>query len=464
MTTIAIGNSVTLTIPDGGSVAVSSNYGFFTSTLTPTVGDQSVRAWGPEPIRRVFGPFRLGGTLVIASQTAEVMYDPFIAGNTNSIAVSTVPVVGKNLPQTGTGALNASRYTRLKAALDRVRNKTGYAKIGLVGDSTRVGAYARTTSAGAAALADARSASPTVYMTAALSSFDLPVIAASFVGNQNVTLNSSTTPAYDPRVSYGAGAWGSGVTATVAGSFQQNSTDTIAMTFLPTEPVDRFDVYYPTNAGLGSFQITRTGDTGSGTISQAGTAGVAKYTFSGALGNTNALNIARVAGGAYIMAVDAYNSAEPSVRMFNIGWNGGVTADWINTATAFAALPGLLALGLDAVNIQPGINEWNTSVPPATFQANLLALVDALLPTTDVWLTTPYPSQNSSFTLAVQKQYVDAIYAVAALRGLAVNDIWRKVGSYERANSFGYYSNNLHPNLQMYRFCGEAEAAFLLSL
>lgn len=84
MPSIAIGGSVALTIPDGGSVAVSSNYGFFTSTLTPTVGDQSVRSWGPEPIRRVFVPFKLGGTLVIASQNAEVMYDQYIAGSSAS--------------------------------------------------------------------------------------------------------------------------------------------------------------------------------------------------------------------------------------------------------------------------------------------------------------------------------------------------------------------------------------------
>lgn len=90
MTTLAAGQSVSLTIPVGGSVALASSFGFFNTTLTPGVGAVSVNSYGPSPIRYTVGPLVNGGTLVIQSSTADVIYDQFISSAASTAATTLV--------------------------------------------------------------------------------------------------------------------------------------------------------------------------------------------------------------------------------------------------------------------------------------------------------------------------------------------------------------------------------------
>lgn len=427
---------------------------------------------------RTFGPFSAAASVKVTSVQRQVYYEvddlssrataATWADSSGSSIVrpdGSIAVIGGDptpftpyLPRTGTGSINPSKYTRSRAAFKALQAGLSSMKVGCIGDSTQAGAYAL---GNGTPVAGNRAVSHIAYFATAMNMAGVPAIDASFVGDQNVTLNAGTIATYDPRVTLGVG-WGTSTVNTAGGFAIFNNSTVNALTFLPNEPVDTFDVYYATNnTGLGQFTVSRSGDTTSGVIDSNVAAGVGKLTFTGTLGNTAALSIQRngTGAGVYIIAIDAYNSAEKSMRCLNIGWNGGKVSDWNTAVTAFDPLPAVKALACDFYILTTGVNEWNNAVPVATYQSTLDSYVASLLAVGDVMLATGYPSQNTSFTIGVQKPYIDAIYAVGAKYGLAINDVWRRVRNWERANSLGYYSNNLHPNKTLYEQKAYADAA-----
>jgi hypothetical protein len=334
-------------------------------------------------------------------------------------------------------------------------------RIGLLGDSTQAGAYAL----GAGTIwTGCRAVSHTPFFAAALNSKDAPAISSSFFGDQNLS-GGITTPQYDPRIAYGAG-WGVSTAKSVGANMQYNNTTTNALTFLPNEEVDTFEIYYAIAPGAAQFTVSRTGDTTSGVIDSAGTNALGKYVFTGALGGANPISIQRngVGAGLFIIGVNAYNSAQSAIQCYNWGWNSGAVSNWVDAATPFSPLAAMLAIPCDHYLFTYGINQWASAVSLAASTADLTTAVDAMLAVGDVSLCTGYPSQKSVATLAVQKTYIDALYTVAAARGLAVNDMWQKVGSYEAAFPMGFYANSAHPVSALYKLKAEADANMILSL
>jgi len=366
----------------------------------------------------------------------------------------------RNVPSSGPGAGLSSSYARTRAALARVKAKTGNMRIGFIGDSTQTGAFSLGSGVG---VIGNRAVSHVVFAANALNSKDTPAISSSVWGDQNIV--GATTAQYDPRVVQGSG-WGVATGRSIGGFIHYNATTTASLTFLPTNEVDTFEIYYAIAAGAADFTVSRTGDTTSGTIVTAGANGIGKYTFTGALGGDNPISIQRTGTGTglFIIGINAYNSAQSSIQCFNWGWSSGAVADWCVSTLPYNPLPAMQYAACDHYVLTYGINEWASGVNLATSKANLATIVDALLLVGDVSLATGYPSQKSAATLAVQRSYIDALYDVANTRGLAVNDVWQKVGSYEQGNAFGYYANNLHPVRALYQLKAEADAAMIVSL
>jgi hypothetical protein len=361
------------------------------------------------------------------------------------------------------GSVTSLVYARSKAAVAAVSSGTGYARIGLLGDSTVGGARALGPAANAV-----RTECPVVYLKTRLNLVQsLPTIATSWIGDQSFgQTNTLTNYAYDARLSQpdGAGFAHSGLTRTVAGSMMQNNANTFRMGFLAEDAVDTFDVYYAVNTTLGSFNITRTGST-LVPVSQAGTSGTGKTTLVGTLSSSNPLYVARNAGGAYIIGTDAYNSAIKSIRLFGLGWSGGKVSDWIVSTQGFDPLPALVALNLDLVLIRPGINDAVSGTVPATFKTQLATLVDTLIAAgTNVALATHYPSNIASATQAVQDVIAQQVRDVATERGLALRDTYADWGTWVAANALGYMSDNLHPKKAGYEAEAVSTATFLLGV
>lgn len=76
MTTLAIGSSITVAVRDGGTVAIATNGGFGTVTATPVGGAAVSASFGPEPARRVFGPFSEGASVSVTNNSCNAFdYD-----------------------------------------------------------------------------------------------------------------------------------------------------------------------------------------------------------------------------------------------------------------------------------------------------------------------------------------------------------------------------------------------------
>lgn len=354
----------------------------------------------------------------------------------------------------------SSIYARTKAKLDAVKARTGNFKIARIGDSTEMGAWAN---AGVENNGN-RVYCPSQTMASALNSVNYPAIAESFWGDNNVVAMAGTTPLYDPRITTGAG-WGSSGTATQGGKVLNNTTTTNALSFAPMTQCDTFDVWVMCDTGTGTFQMTRTGDTGSGTLSSINAGGnlPVKFTFTGAL-NSNALNFSRVTGAIYLIGIDAYNSAQKSVRVWNMGWTSGQSTDVSATSSPTSPLNSLAYTLPDLVFISIGINDWRNNISVATYTANLQKMVTAILPYADIIFETPFPNAVSVKTLAFQKTYVDAMKAVALTNNLAVNDRFEKWQSWEIQNAVGNYQDTIHPNKVGYAAWGQSAAVMLLSL
>ena len=444
--TFAGGNYIPMTL------AAASNPGlppFEVVKITAPVTSDS----GGATISPSVGSWALGDSF--SNRQASAQLNPFFRRSGKLLAVS------DNVPQTGNGSVLPASYSRTKAAAAKVKLGTANMRIGQGGDSTQAAAYSLGSATGAAGN---RAVSPSVFLAAALNQSGMPANSDSFIGDQAFKkTNAIALGVYDTRITPG-GYDGSASVLTAGGGMLANTSSVTPMVFLPTMPVDTFEVYYAVGSGLGSFKLSRTGDAANPTISQVGTSGVGKAVFTGALGNVNGLNLTWVSGGTYIIGIIAYNSAIKGIQVLNVGWSGGTTTDWTASVAGFDPLPAMQALVCDLWLWRPGINEWNQSIPVATFQAKLDLLVSTQLAISDVALCTPFPSQNTSFTLAVQQPYIDAIFAVAAKYGLAVNDTWRKVASWEQGNAFGYYANSLHPQRALYQLTAESDANFIMTL
>jgi hypothetical protein len=76
MTTLAIGSSITVAVRDGGTVAIATNGGFGTVSATPVGGAAVSASFGPEPARRVFGPFSEGASVTVTNNSCNAFdYD-----------------------------------------------------------------------------------------------------------------------------------------------------------------------------------------------------------------------------------------------------------------------------------------------------------------------------------------------------------------------------------------------------
>lgn len=361
-------------------------------------------------------------------------------------------------------------YVRTRAALAAVSAGTGYAKIGLLGDSTMAGAKAGP--AGAAV----RTSTPVTFLRDKLLAAQArPVIASNWIGDQRFQVTNSITPyTFDTRFSQPDGAGfiaSTGATpVSVAGSLLVNTATANRTGFLPEVATDTTDVYYPVNTTLGAFSVARSGGS-TVQVNQAGTSGMGKITYTSPLNSVDPIYISRTSGGAYVIGMDSYNSAIKSIRLFGLGWSGGRAADWAGTVTGFDPLNGLVALGLDLVVLRFGTNDisipgaTSTSTNPTAYQESINKIIDALLAAgTNVILATHYPMNTAVTSQTVQDTYAGYVRAIATARNLMIHDTYARVGTWAAANAAGKVFDNLHPNAAGYQDDAEALSATLVAM
>ncbi len=175
-------------------------------------------------------------------------------------------------------------------------------------------------------------------------------------------------------------------------------------------------IVYAKSSGGGSF--TWKVDSGSTTtVSTSGTltdGQVVNVTLGATAGASHTLTIAWASGGtAYIDGVIEYDADSASgIQVYNCGYSGAVSANWTGQDWApMTIVPPALVI------IELGGDDWESNVPPATFQSNLTTIISDIRtalsahPTNFLLLTAV--GQTASLTYQYS-QYVDAMYAVAA--------------------------------------------------
>ncbi len=385
-------------------------------------------------------------------------------------------------------ALLASGYSHTRGKKSAVLAGTGPLKIVLFGDSTTMGSNAF----GAGnSINLARAGSPTPALAQYLNRNGLPAFADNWISDNTLgNYSAQLLTAYDARVTVSSASWTYSTGAlTLGGSCYKNSTDTTAtLSFLPFGMVDTCDVYYVNITGGGSFTVARSGDTTSpAQNTSSGTNNtIGKYTFQGALGNTNPFVIQNtvLGNGCYIIGMDCYQRNTPSVRIYNAGANGTVVHAWANSSLPYSPIGMLEALAPDLCILQPGINDaaagttiGNASTP-GTYIGDLQLLVTAAQLSGDVIIDTHYPSPSASTNWNTQVNYVNALISWANGIGIAVNDIFNKWGTQENmvaltgglvstttaAQPNGFYANALHPTTLGYQSRAQADAAIILAI
>lgn len=382
---------------------------------------------------------------------------------TNGLGVSLATVKAK-LPSTANKLAQVVAGTRPRMTIARI------------GDSTEVGAHIQ----GVSGFVGNRPMAMSNRMAVLLNANGVPARNDSFWGNNNITGNIMPTT-YDTRIAAGAN-WIASATVTCQGThYLTNATalSTQTLTFLPDTPVNSFDVWYPTNATLGTFNLSRTGDTTTGTISQVtGSPGYSKVTFTGALGNANPIVLTPVSigSGVFIHGIAAWDSTKPGVEVFNWGWNSGGAANVITNTTPFDCLGNIQSIQPDLVIYSMMINEWasattiGTLPTPAggTFLGNFKVLYDAVVAYGgELIVTAGFPSAKTATAWATQRQYVDAMKAYCAQLNIVFNDIHAEWGSWEHvggSQTAGYYFDTLHPKVIGADQRVQGEVAILLSL
>lgn len=357
----------------------------------------------------------------------------------------------------GNTLLNASQLPHWIACTAKVKLNAGNCRVYAIGDSTTFGSWCIPSGTG-----NLTACSYPTRLSQFLNTTILPAQRNSFMGDGGI---NETTGANDARVTLGS--WTQSTIATTGGDLFTTTAAGAPLSFLPTDQVNTFRIWYTTNPGLGSFSWNIDGG-GATTISTNSAASITSATVpAGALGN-HTLNLTYVSGSqVYVAGVEAYNSAIGSVQIVNAGWAGVTTHNIVvSGVSAWNPLQAVPTQAPDLILLDLGINDWRTGVLLSDYINNMQIMITAWKINSDIIIVTPAPSQITNASLATQQQFVSAMISLAATNNLPVIDNFNRWISWELKNPapFLFYQNGLHPNSTGYSDFAQAIASQLLNI
>lgn len=400
---------------------------------------------------------------------------------TGTIATSVVKVNGAAVPSSqglvgtnGSGQIvaagvPATNFKHWFTALGNTIAGISDTRVCMPGDSTFFGAYA---------LPTAPSTSWATYGPDAQlanvfqSQYHILAQAASRFGSGSSVSISPSLLGDDPRFSV-ASQWTADTTTPVPGGYAMEATSAGDMAFTPVENIDTFTIHFLTGSGWGTFAAHIDGGS-STTQSTNGSPGIGTLVLTAGSVGVHTLHLTWSSGGVVKWwGAEGRDSTTHHVIFEQIGNSGATSANFSDTSNVWGAGESLpwSTLACDLVVQESGINDWNTSVPVATYKTNMQTTVTAQLAAgADVAEVSGNPSDTSQtgVTVATQLTYVTALQQVAAANSNAglstplpfINNWQMFAGPVEAANygygyaqSFGQMAGidgGLHPNLYGY--------------
>jgi hypothetical protein len=349
---------------------------------------------------------------------------------------------------------NGTNLSHWLAAQAAVAAGTRNGKLAAVGDSTNAG----------------HAAAPACGTTNALA-YSWPHVLATYIANSSISQHwgSHTEPsAFDSRVAVSGGTTALGLTSVGGQFFGSSSAGTFG--FTPLNNVDTFDVYYPSNSGLGAATIQI--DSGSTTsINEVGSNNYTKVTLNATLGS-HTLNWNWVSSLPQVPHIVAYNSAVKELQVMNMGNGGSKVGTW----TANYPLPntwiptgvlGVIQPDLTIVDLT--VNDSNAPTAMPAYLNNttgLQVLINvAKAGGGDVIMMSGPPSEQGQGGVQnynVQRQFSLGMRAVAYANNIPMIDIWDMLGGGGQWVT-GLMCDDLHPNQTGYATIASLTAAALVN-
>lgn len=351
----------------------------------------------------------------------------------------------------------AAPLRKLYAGIAKVLSGQGQCFIGLIDDSTGVGAGA---GSGGAGLIGARVGSPTAQLASLLTSIGVPASDDSWFGEHLIEAFQGVTRAqYDTRftVSASAAYYPNGAFQSLGGiPFRLNSAGK-AVNFTPTNQVNTAKIFYANRFTGGTFDTTFAGGASLGTTVAAGgnTIGSTTKTFTKGAG---ALSISWVSGDNAILGAICYDTTTPRVNVVNLSCYGDKLTSsngYANNANAdFRGGAALSSLGLDAVIVGMTVNSENQDglAGVAAYKTALTKVCnDVVASGADLIISTPHKIGTSAQTSGICDAYVAAIREVATQFNAPVIDLYQRIDDYTTFNALGLYFDTLHLTTSGYR-------------
>ena len=294
-----------------------------------------------------------------------------------------------------------------------------------------------------------------------LAALGINSICEAVVADNNNGITQALWNAYRPDVT---------VTGTLATSSQSPTLGGVGIrqaaaagvTKTSTVPVDTVEFWYPRATGFGTLGLSIDGGSVTGYSQANATADFIKTTVTGLSLAVHSFAFTQTAGTAHgPFVINCYNSAVPSVQVFNAGSRNWRTADWVVATVPASPLNAIAAVAPHIVAINLGINDWRQAgTTIATFKANMQTIINACVAagatvilvvptpistyvtTTDAWsqaaVLTAY--QQLAATNACTLINTPALLFGAGYSG-AVNP-----ATFTELNAGGKMFDNLHPN------------------
>lgn len=369
---------------------------------------------------------------------------------------------GVDISQAGLGVnpnlfnVKPSNTRKMRNGLAQVRRGTRNSKIACVGDSVTRGQKSVATTAQWAA-----NGWPP-QLAVRLAATGLPIMAQNVIGDGNFA--SVSIANVDPRLS-ATGGWAGNSGAKTAGGQAFKATAAGTLSFTPTVSVDTFEVV--TLQSTAAFSLSLNVDGGAATVLNTSNANnLLKSTVAAGALAAHTLNGVWGSGQNWIVGIDAYNSAQKSVQLLNMGASSWKASDWADATNVYGPINTLKFYAVDAAFILLGLNDSLALADPTAYTTNIQALITSVKLTGDPIIVVMPPADISNASVAVQQAYVAAAYALAVANDIPLIDLYALWGGDDAvAQALGWKADGVHPNqygyhdwmlliFQMLQLCG----------
>jgi lysophospholipase L1-like esterase len=290
-----------------------------------------------------------------------------------------------------------------------------------------------------------------------------PMLLANMFKNAGINANAdyivgggnkaaAALPTFDTRVAFTNTAESLAVQLWGGPSFQMTAS-TGQIVFTPTNSFDRIMIASASSGGNSVITAVGNGGATSGTLNTSGAAGVVYADNACSAGSTVATLTCGTGGGAFPFLIGTRDSTKPGLEVINGGWGGSGTPDWNSAAAwncnqAFDAILDTNALNCTIFCLD--INDAYFGVAPATYRANLNALLAKLQSKGDVIVKISPNVGLATVSQAVQDTYWSIAVAAANAAGVPWVDMRAATPDRATSLSLGIARDDLHETARGY--------------